>query len=107
MLTAQKLQMPPVMNPRISQTHESLVIRRDPELCGILPANQKLTFVDIGLDSSRRKRLMVVREPNGILRHADLSERDRLNQIFFPLPGKQLKPPSMFSDDNLVVRFNT
>lgn len=103
MLTSQKLQMPPVMNERPSDDHESSIISRNPELCGILPANQKLAFVDIGLDSSRRHRLMLIREADGTLRYADASERDRLNQIFFPLPGRRLRTPSLFQDTNLEV----
>ncbi|VDO05870.1 unnamed protein product [Rodentolepis nana] len=101
MLTTQKLQMPPVMNERPSDDRENLIISRDSELCGILPANQKLAFVDIGLDSSRRRRLMLIREADGTLRYADASERDRLNQVFFPLPGRRLRTPSLFRDANL------
>lgn len=103
MLTSQKLQMPPVMNERPQQSIEDCVIDRNPDLCGLLPANQKLAFVDIGLDSSRRKRLMLIREADGTLRHAAASERDRLNQIFFPLPGRCLRTPSMFEDANIEV----
>lgn len=103
MLTSQKLQMPPVMNERPPGDHENSIITRNPELCGILPANQKLAFVDIGLDSSRRRRLMLIREADGTLRHAHSSERDRLNQIFFPLPGRRLRTPSLFRDANLEV----
>ncbi len=103
MLTAQKLQMPPVMNERPPDDNQSGTIVRNPELCGILPENQKLAFVDIGLDSSRRRRLILVREADGTLRHAAASERDRLNQIFFPLPGRKLRVPSMFEDANLEV----
>lgn len=103
MLTSQKLQMPPVMNERSPDDHKDSVIARNPGLCGILPANQKLAFVDIGLDSSRRRRLILIREADGTLRHAYASERDRLNQIFFPLPGRRLRTPSLFRDANLEV----
>ncbi|KAL5113088.1 28S ribosomal protein S22 mitochondrial [Taenia crassiceps] len=103
MLTSQKLQMPPVMNERLPDDQENSIIVRNPELCGILPANQKLAFVDIGLDSSRRRRLILIREADGTLRHAHSSERDRLNQIFFPLPGRRLRTPSLFRDANLEV----
>ncbi|VDL18600.1 unnamed protein product [Hymenolepis diminuta] len=106
MLTSQKLQMPPVMNGRPPDDHKNSIISRDPELCGILPANQKLAFVDIGLDSSRRRRLMLIREANGTLRYADASERDRLNQVFFPLPGRRLRTPSLFRDSNLEIALN-
>uniref|UniRef100_A0A5K3ERU6 GPI mannosyltransferase 1 n=1 Tax=Mesocestoides corti TaxID=53468 RepID=A0A5K3ERU6_MESCO len=103
MLTAQKLQMPPVMNKRPLDDPLGSVIKRNPELCGILPANQKLAFVDIGLDSSPRRRLILIREADGTLRHATASERDRLNQIFFPLPGRRLRTPMLFRDGNLEV----
>ena len=103
MLTSQKLQMAPVMNERPPDDNQNLIIDQNPELCGILPANQKLAFVDIGLDSSRRHRLMLIREANGILRHANASERDRLNQVFFPLPSRRLRTPSRFREHNLEV----
>nr|VZI06813.1 unnamed protein product [Spirometra erinaceieuropaei] len=98
-LTAQKLQMPPVMNPRVDNLEENIIVR-DPNLCGLLPGNQKLVFVDIGLESTRRQRLMVIREADGTLRHANPSERDRLNQVYFPLPGRRLRVPSMLRTPN-------
>ncbi|KAL7062171.1 hypothetical protein AAHC03_01280 [Spirometra sp. Aus1] len=98
-LTAQKLQMPPVMNPRVDNLEENIIVR-DPNLCGLLPGNQKLVFVDIGLESTRRQRLMVIREADGTLRHANASERDRLNQVYFPLPGRRLRVPSMLRTPN-------
>ncbi|VDM19141.1 unnamed protein product, partial [Hydatigera taeniaeformis] len=106
MLTSQKLQMPPVMNERSPDDYENSVITKNPELRGILPANQKLAFVDIGLDSSPRRRLMLIREADGTLRYAYSSERDRFNQIFFPLPGRRLRTPSLFRDANLEVALN-
>ncbi|VDL88907.1 unnamed protein product, partial [Schistocephalus solidus] len=98
-LTAQKLQMPPVMNPRVDNLEDNIIVR-DPHLCGLIPGNQKLVFVDIGLESTRRRRLMVVREADGTLRHANAFERDRLNQVYFPLPGRRLRVPSMLRTPN-------
>ena len=95
--------MPPVMNERPPDKHQDLIIAQNPELCGVLPSNQKLVFVDIGLDSSRRRRLVLIRDASGALRYANSSERDRLNQIFFPLPGRRLRTPSLFQDANIEV----
>ncbi|VDK83231.1 unnamed protein product [Dibothriocephalus latus] len=105
-LTAQKLQMPPVMNPRVDTLEDNIIVR-DPNLCGLLPGNQKLVFVDIGLESTRRQRLMVIREADGTLRHANASERDRLNQVYFPLPGRRLRVPSMLRTPNFEAALSS
>ncbi|CAH8518214.1 unnamed protein product [Schistosoma bovis] len=97
--TEQKLQMPPVLNPRTSVN--SQIISRDSGLQGIIPGNIKLVFTDTTLKRDRKNRLIVVRESNGNLRHADLSERDRINQVYFPLSGRKLFIPMMFEDEQL------
>ena len=47
-------------------------------------------FTDITYGVHDRERFIVVREPDGILRHAQGEERDRLNQIYFPHLGRKV-----------------
>ncbi|XP_071043010.1 small ribosomal subunit protein mS22 isoform X2 [Parasteatoda tepidariorum] len=88
---AQKLQMPPVMSVRKPIKE---VLSRDPELQGYL--KHKYVFIDISPDESARDRMITVRETDGTLRKADWDERTRLNQIFYPLPGRNLETPKMY-----------
>ena len=48
-------------------------------------------------------RQIVVRETDGTLRSANCSERDRLNQTYFPMVGRQITLPAMLMDENLSV----
>ncbi len=50
-----------------------------------------------------QKRLIVVREPDGRLRHANWNERERMLQIFYPAKGKLFHTPVMFNPDALEV----
>ena len=61
----------------------------------------KYMFVDSKLGVHDRDRLMVTREPSGALRHMTEEERERLNQIYFPKPGRRIKPPVLFEIENL------
>ncbi|KAF6770769.1 hypothetical protein AHF37_10172 [Paragonimus kellicotti] len=94
--TNQRLQMPPVLAEHVETTVGGGVISRDPKLQGLLPGNYKLVFTDISPGESSRDRLIVVREPDGVLRHATTSERNRMNTIYFPPSGRQLRVPMMF-----------
>ncbi|TPP63599.1 Small subunit ribosomal protein S22 [Fasciola gigantica] len=98
--TSQKLQMPPVLAKRTGDDIGH-IISTDPGLQGLLPSNNRLVFTDISLGQSRRNRLIVVREPNGDLRHASMAERERINGVYFPLPGRRLRVPLMFSPQHL------
>lgn len=51
-------------------------------------------------------RNIVVRETDGTLRHARWSERDRMNQIYFPVKDRQMVLPSLLKDENMPVRFS-
>lgn len=90
------LQMPPVMNER---DKASEVLDHDSAIEGYDSA--KLVFTDITYGIHDRERLIVVREPDGTLRHAKGEECDRLNQIYFPHPGRKVYVPAMFKKDNL------
>ena len=92
-----RLQMPPIMNERAQSTK---VLDKDPCIQGYDAA--KLVFTDITYGIHDRERLIVVREPDGTLREADGTERDRLNQIYFPHPGRKIYTPALFKPENLA-----
>ena len=48
--------------------------------------------------------MIVVREPNGILRRANWEERYRMNQIHYPIEGKSYEIPKMFQEEHLKVQ---
>lgn len=45
-----------------------------------------------------------MRETDGTLRKATWEERDRLIQVYFPIPGRRINPPYVFKEENLMVR---
>lgn len=92
------LQMPPVVKQR---SDPPLLIAQDPALQGLDSA--KFMFTDITYGLNDRHRFVVIREPDGTLRHATWQERDRIVPIYFPQPGKKLQKPRMFEDEYLQV----
>lgn len=90
------LQMPPVVKPRLDS---SLILCEDIALRGYDTARYVFTDITYGLKD--RQRFIVVREPDGTLRHADWKERDRMTQVFFPKPERQLYKPKMFESEYL------
>ncbi|XP_043521502.1 28S ribosomal protein S22, mitochondrial [Frieseomelitta varia] len=86
-----RIQMPPVVKIR---PKEPKVLVKEPELQGCGRSN--LVFTDISFGKSNRNRIIVVRETNGTLRHANSSERHRMNQIYFPITGREMHTPQMF-----------
>ncbi|XP_012527439.1 28S ribosomal protein S22, mitochondrial [Monomorium pharaonis] len=95
------LQMPPVVKTRVDQT---ALLDEDVALEGHNTA--KYVFTDITYGLKDRKRFIVIREPNGTLRHATWEERDRMIQTFFPRPGKKLRKPRMFEGEYLKDLLN-
>lgn len=93
-----RLQMPPVVKKR---KEIDVVLAKDPELQGFDSASY--VFTDITYGISDYDRLIVVREPNGILRHAKWDERHRLNQIYYPMEGREIYTPKMFQEQYLKV----
>lgn len=85
------IQMPPVVK---IKSEEVEVLAKEPELQGYEQSN--LVFTDISFGKNNRNRLIVIREPNGTLRQATCSERHRMNQIYFPINGRELHTPQMF-----------
>ncbi|PSN41940.1 hypothetical protein C0J52_06423 [Blattella germanica] len=91
-----KLQMPPVVKQRI-ENDENLSC--DYELQGL--TNDKIVFTDITYGISDKERVIVVRDPNGVLRKANSEERHRMNETYFPLPGRKIRIPHMFEKQYL------
>ena len=50
-----------------------------------------------------QNRAVVVRESDGILRHADHKERDRILQVYFPRVDKMYLLPKLFEETMLEV----
>ncbi|KAG8230338.1 hypothetical protein J437_LFUL000609 [Ladona fulva] len=90
------LQMPPFVKER---EEINTILANDKHIQGF--ETSKFVFTDISYGSSDRDRVIVVREPNGILRKANWEERNRMNQIYFERIGRKIKPPPMFEDKYL------
>jgi len=93
------LQMPPVVKQRVDTT---VPLCEDVALQG--HDTVKYVFTDITHGLKHRQRFIVIREPDGTLRHATWKERDRMIQTFFPKPERELHKPKMFEDEYLRVR---
>jgi len=93
------LQMPPVVKQRVDTTAP---LCEDVALQGHDTA--KYVFTDITHGLKHRQRFIVIREPDGTLRHATWKERDRMIQTFFPKPERELHKPKMFEGEYLRVR---
>lgn len=87
------LRMPPVLQLR---EVEPATICSDPALEGF-PLN--IIFTDITMGVPDNKRLIVVREHNGTLRHANGDERHRMNRLYNPRSGMDLFLPEMFTTE--------
>lgn len=92
------LQMPPVVKQRLDSC---VPLCEDPALKNYDTA--KYVFTDITFDLNDRERFIVVREPEGTLRHATCQERDRILQIYFPKPFREIEKPKMFEGEYLKV----
>lgn len=94
-----RIQMPPVIKMRLDKCE---ILSKDPALQGFETSN--FIFTDISFGTNNRKRLIVVRDTNGTLRHANNDERHRMNQIYFPIEGREIHTPEMFNNPYLSVR---
>lgn len=88
-----RIQMPPVVKQRDDAVQ---VLSKDFGIQGFSDTN--IVFTDISFGGTNRHRLIVVREPSGILRHANTEERHRTNQIYFPIEDREMDTPTMFSN---------
>ena len=90
------LQMPPVMSVRKDNVK---ILEKEPALVGFDAA--KYVFTDITYGIHDRDRIIVVRDPDGTLREAQWSERDRMNLTYFPTEGRKFKEPRLFDKENM------
>nr|CAG4641935.1 EOG090X0AW0 [Eurycercus lamellatus] len=90
------LKMPPLIKEREPVSN---VLSNNPELKGFDTA--KYVFIDVTLGVSNSKRPVVVRDPDGVLRQASWEERQKVCQIYFPTPGRQVHVPKMFDEEFL------
>jgi len=91
-----KLQMPPVMDERNPVGRQ---LENDEMLAGF--DISKFVFTDITYGISDRQRLVVVRDPDGVLRTADWDEQDRMNQVYYPREERKHYTPQMFELEQL------
>lgn len=52
---------------------------------------------------SLKERMIVVRDLNGVMRKATREERYRINETYFPKPGRSIRMPHMFEKECLKV----
>ncbi|KAK3868442.1 hypothetical protein Pcinc_026161 [Petrolisthes cinctipes] len=90
------LQMPPVLKER---QHTNTVLEANTSLHA--HHDEKYVFTDITFGISDRKRTISVRDTDGTLRAASWEERDRMNQIYNPAPGRNVVLPKLFDEENL------
>ncbi|EFX81875.1 hypothetical protein DAPPUDRAFT_302775 [Daphnia pulex] len=91
-----KLQMPPLLKER---DPIKKIYSFNPELQGF--DDSKYVFINISQGITNRNREVVVRDPNGVLREASWEERQRMCQIYFPVPGRKINVPKMFEEGNI------
>lgn len=90
------LQMPPV----VDVMQENLkILSKDGALKGF--SQEKMVFTDITFGLKNSKRTIVERLPDGTLQEAAYETRKRLNQIYFPQKGRNVRTPKMFEPANL------
>ena len=46
--------------------------------------------------------MIVVRDLDGTLRHANLEERKKMNKVYFPKKGQEFYTPKMFADPDIL-----
>ncbi|XP_066143392.1 small ribosomal subunit protein mS22 [Euwallacea fornicatus] len=90
------LQIPPVLKVLNSEVK---VLNHEPALQGL--NTSRIVFTDITYGVKDSDRLIVVREPDGVLQEAEWDLRQRINQMYFPKEGKLLNHPQIFEGEHL------
>ncbi|XP_017052784.1 28S ribosomal protein S22, mitochondrial [Drosophila ficusphila] len=93
------LQMPPIVE--VKKDVER-VIAKDPALKDF--ASTKYVFTDITFGRRQSERKVFVRETDGTLAYASLDTTKRMNQLYFPLEGRQSYTPRMFALEELLSK---
>ncbi|KAH8243387.1 hypothetical protein KR032_007109 [Drosophila birchii] len=93
------LQMPPIVT---IKKDEERIIAKDPALKDFATTKYVFTDITFGLRQSERK--VVVRETDGTLAYATLETTKRMNQLYFPLEGRQSYNPRMFLFEELLAK---
>ncbi|CAG4912348.1 unnamed protein product [Colias eurytheme] len=97
------LQMPPVV--KVLEPFED-VLAKDPALVGYDNSTYMFTDITFGIDNQHR--IIIQRKPDGTLETCDRDIKKRLNQIYFPIPGRKIREPKVFSEqdkfDSLLER---
>ncbi|RXG51428.1 hypothetical protein Avbf_11107 [Armadillidium vulgare] len=93
-------------NPDLKEEEEFLALESmEEEIYKIALETAKIFFKCLLLFKRRKpikeERLIVVREPNGILRKATWDERDRMNVIYNPRKGCHFRTPEVFEAEYL------
>lgn len=92
------MQMPPVVGIRDDTV---CILSKDPAMQGY--SDSKLVVTDITYGVNSKRRMVAVREPDGVLRTATNEEKDRMNQIYAPINGREVYTPRMFQPEHLEV----
>ncbi|KRX52756.1 Alpha-1,2-mannosyltransferase ALG9 [Trichinella sp. T9] len=85
------LSMPPMLTPA-SET--VAVLAKDADIS--CHDTSKFVFIDIEFGLKERERTVAVREPNGELRTASKSEKDRIIRAYYPKKYRSVKLPKVF-----------
>lgn len=75
------------------------VISEDPGMHSF--SRSKYVIADITYGINDVDRTIVVRQTDGTLENADAKIRKRINQVYFPQPGRKIRVPRMFEAENL------
>jgi small subunit ribosomal protein S22 len=96
------LQMPPVKKSWDSDSADTnRILETNDEIADFDESDCRYVFTDITYGLPHRHRAVVVRERDGVLRHADNKERDRILHTYFPRQGKMYLMPKMFEEEML------
>lgn len=90
------LQMPPVV---MAKKDVQKIISTDLALKNF--SDSKFVIADITFGLKQNQRKVIVRQIDGTLEHAPMDVTKRINQTYFPLPGRKIRTPRMFEDKNL------